>query len=239
MSDVGGPGSGRKRSDEARKTTEDTPRIVVTELFEGRPRDPSELAPRFVWSGPTWEAEFALVPGTRNTYRATMRQFESETDMFIALLKERLEGSDGPSIGDSIAWDVDAAPRTQRVRVLWTNVNFGGIRPWFECPGCGKLSRALYLADQVLACRRCANLTYATQQMSKTDRRRRRMRAIKQQMSRPYVHASTKDRLAAEYTRLMCEEGEYLRRVVAQFAEKVENMEIQAEKLPRRARDTR
>jgi hypothetical protein len=59
-------------------------------------------------------------------------------------------------------------PIEQRVRIIWTECNFGGHRPWFCCPGrlgrrCGRRVALLYLAGDLFACRHCYGLVYESQ----------------------------------------------------------------------------
>lgn len=37
---------------------------------------------------------------------------------------------------------------------------FGGVRPWFLCPACGRRVRFLYLVREVFRCRACHDLTF-------------------------------------------------------------------------------
>ncbi len=57
------------------------------------------------------------------------------------------------------------------IPLSWTRCAFGGLRPWFLCPGagCGRRVAILYGPTLPLLCRACRGLTYA----SKTKRRRR------------------------------------------------------------------
>lgn len=41
--------------------------------------------------------------------------------------------------------------------------NYGGVRYWFKCPGCGKRYACLYSGGSYFLCRRCHGLTYASQ----------------------------------------------------------------------------
>jgi len=41
--------------------------------------------------------------------------------------------------------------------------NYGGLRYWFLCPGCGKRYACLYSGGSYFLCRRCHGLTYASQ----------------------------------------------------------------------------
>lgn len=49
-----------------------------------------------------------------------------------------------------------------------TRCNYGGYRYWFLCPGCEKRAKILYFREE-FQCRKCAGLTYASQQHTKTD----------------------------------------------------------------------
>jgi hypothetical protein len=40
----------------------------------------------------------------------------------------------------------------------WTPCNYGGARPWWTCPECGRRCAIVY--GHPFACRRCANLAY-------------------------------------------------------------------------------
>jgi len=44
-----------------------------------------------------------------------------------------------------------------------TKCGFGGTRTWFVCPKCGKQAGVLFLYDAELACRKCHNLSYRSQ----------------------------------------------------------------------------
>ncbi len=50
----------------------------------------------------------------------------------------------------------------QAIDVAWTPCNFGGQRPWFRCPDCGRRALILY-AGSHYACRQCHGLYYECQ----------------------------------------------------------------------------
>jgi hypothetical protein len=54
-------------------------------------------------------------------------------------------------------------PAIQLVAISWTTCQFGGRRPWFECPYCRRRSAMIYIGDEDIACRRCFGLAYASQ----------------------------------------------------------------------------
>jgi len=59
------------------------------------------------------------------------------------------------------------------VKLVTSKCNYGGVRYWFECPGCQSRRRTLYirqsniLYERVLLCRECLNLTYRNRQTGK------------------------------------------------------------------------
>lgn len=71
------------------------------------------------------------------------------------------------------------------VRVVYTRCNYGGVRPWWICPSCGRRVAHLYL-DRLWACRRCSGLTHASKQGAPADalltKVRRRLDAIRRRL---------------------------------------------------------
>lgn len=57
-----------------------------------------------------------------------------------------------------------------RIRLAWTPCRFGGHRPWWLCPRCGRRCAILYAAFGTLACRICLNLAYPTERMGPMER---------------------------------------------------------------------
>src|SRR5205823_11886957 len=72
----------------------------------------------------------------------------------------------------------------QRVPIIWTNCYFGR-RPWFRCNAqsdghyCGRRVAILYDAGDLFACRRCCDLTYASQLESALHRGISRSRKLR------------------------------------------------------------
>jgi hypothetical protein len=56
-----------------------------------------------------------------------------------------------------------------RVDVDETLCNYGGVRHWFLCPACGRRCGKVYINRYILACRKCCDLNYFSQQHTKTD----------------------------------------------------------------------
>ena len=61
-------------------------------------------------------------------------------------------------------------PISQRVPITWTDLHFGGRRPWFICSMyshgqyCGRRVAVLYRLREYFACRHCYGLVYESQQ---------------------------------------------------------------------------
>jgi hypothetical protein len=72
------------------------------------------------------------------------------------------------------AWDGQQCVR-QWVTLSWTPCHFGGMRPWFNCPGCGRCVAILYRGPKWWLCRTCLGLTYQSSQEGKLDRALRRV----------------------------------------------------------------
>lgn len=71
-------------------------------------------------------------------------------------------------------WGYEVFP----VSLNWTSCHFGGQRPWFLCPSCGRCVAILY-GGATFACRRCHDLAYASQREDEFYRILRRARKIR------------------------------------------------------------
>ena len=60
--------------------------------------------------------------------------------------------------------------RWQTIPIRWTRCNFGGQRPWLECP-CGRRVGKLYDSGFCFGCRQCLNLIYECQRRGPNIRR--------------------------------------------------------------------
>ncbi len=58
----------------------------------------------------------------------------------------------------------------QRIAISWTRCRFGGSRPWFHCSACGCRAAKLYRAGWLYLCRRCCDLAYQSQRLSRKGR---------------------------------------------------------------------
>jgi hypothetical protein len=55
------------------------------------------------------------------------------------------------------------------VMVEWTVCHFGGTRPWWNCPCCGKRVAVLW-AGSTYACRDCQQINYESTRRSESDK---------------------------------------------------------------------
>ena len=51
-----------------------------------------------------------------------------------------------------LSYSVNGEQRTQHVPIVRTACNFGGTRPWFRCPVCGRRMAVLYMRAGRFAC---------------------------------------------------------------------------------------
>ncbi len=90
--------------------------------------------------------------------------------------------------------------KDQHVPLTRTACGFGGDRPWFLCPRCGRRVAVLFLRGSGFACRHCQQLTYASRCQDAIDRSWRRQRKLEAKLApdggKPkHMHWSTFDRL--------------------------------------------
>jgi hypothetical protein len=76
----------------------------------------------------------------------------------------------------------------QATPIVWTSCRYGGIRPYFVCPGvvngiaCGRRVTKLYGAGRYFLCRHCYRLAYASQREDSYDRASRRANNIRMRL---------------------------------------------------------
>jgi hypothetical protein len=99
------------------------------------------------------------------------------------------------------------------IKFDWTECYYGGHRPWFLCPKCGRRVAILY-GGKYFHCRICLNLAYPSENESKTSRLLRKANKIKRRLNgepgiqniimfKPKgMHQKTFDRLVREAYRL-------------------------------------
>lgn len=66
-----------------------------------------------------------------------------------------------------------------------TPCNYGGVRPWFRCPSCGRRCAVVYYGAPGgrYACRRCVRVTYLSQCEDETGRLWRKQRKIDRKLA--------------------------------------------------------
>jgi len=101
-------------------------------------------------------------------------------------------------------------PFSEPVALERTACNYGGARPWWLCPDCGRRCALLYLVGERFRCRCCGELTYTTSQSSRWIRSTRKSIKLGRRIGveagarrvfkPPGMHWRTFERLVAEYT---------------------------------------
>jgi hypothetical protein len=67
---------------------------------------------------------------------------------------------------------------SERVALIYKPCNFGGSRPWFQCPRCARQVAVLYMRSGRFGCRHCQRVSYSSQsedEMARTWREQRRI----------------------------------------------------------------
>ena len=102
----------------------------------------------------------------------------------------------------------DWTHQQQHIALSWEVCRFGGGRPYFHCPSCGRRVLQLYVRGQ-FSCRQCHGLSYPSQRERESDRAQRRANQIRARLGgepgwqnvppRPKgMHNRTYDRLVGE-----------------------------------------
>jgi len=83
--------------------------------------------------------------------------------------------------------------RSATARIVTTGQRPGGERRWFECPGCAKRRRALYVLSREFGCRECLNLAYESTRQPSWDRGIDKARADQERIATKLGKPSTMD----------------------------------------------
>ena len=117
------------------------------------------------------------------------------------------------------------------VSLLWTDTQFGGRRPWFCCPRCGRRAAIMFVSATV-ACRKCFGIRHQSQNEGARDRAIRRIDFLREKLKwepgflngpqwRPKgMHRKTYWRLLREY---QARTGYVYGSIAAQFGFAIEN----------------
>ncbi|MDA2934410.1 hypothetical protein MYX82_08705 [Acidobacteria bacterium AH-259-D05] len=131
-----------------------------------------------------WHREGLLRPGTSSSWAWLDEdgQKKAEIRMCVMLGMVKLVYR-CRSTGESEWQDVE-----ESVPLDWTCCNYGGIRPWFVCPGvvnghhCGRRVAILYLAGRYFLCRHCYRLAYESQREHRASRLVRKAQKIRRRL---------------------------------------------------------
>lgn len=126
--------------------------------------------------------------------------------------------------------DVTGNRHTESINITWTRPNFGGERPWWECPCCYRRCAVLYaLGENPFLCRLCLSLTYVTAQSDTFSRAMRKdaefRRRLGWNLGEPFphkpkgMHWRTWDRLVSEYSTVSARTNVELGKWVDQMSE--------------------
>ena len=93
-----------------------------------------------------------------------------------------------------------------RVTLIYKPCNFGGSRPWFQCPRCARQVALLYMRSGRMACRHCQRVAYSSQSEDVMARAWRQQRHIEARLGddwqrpkgmRQHTYARLLDRLVS------------------------------------------
>ena len=82
-----------------------------------------------------------------------------------------------------VRWD-EPTPTRVFLELAWQPMHFGGARPWFVCPSCGRRCGAVALLSNRAECRECGRYSYASSRASgdTMSEAHVRMRAIERRL---------------------------------------------------------
>jgi hypothetical protein len=111
-----------------------------------------------------WHRRGLLEPGT--SFTASWGRVQGDSSIGVRVLGTSGEPADAVrlSYSQELAGE-EKEDVAYQVRLDWTACNFGGARPWFVCPGrsCFRRAALLYLGGRYFLCRKCLDLSYASQ----------------------------------------------------------------------------
>lgn len=108
----------------------------------------------------------------------------------------------GSDAGLRLAFCTNGMSVEQWLQIEHTPCAFGGARPWFACPSCGRRAAKLFLLNGRFACRKCQRLTYASRSEDDLARAWRKQSKLEKKLgenwTRPrHMHHATRDRIVA------------------------------------------
>ncbi len=131
-----------------------------------------------------WHRERLLQPGTSLsvTWTDASGQKTAEIRVHVSFESVRLVYR-FQSVGESEWQDVEETVPLDR-----THCNYGGVRPWFRCPGivngshCSRRVAILYCAGRYFLCRHCYSLAYESQREHRSSRLVRKAQKIRRRL---------------------------------------------------------
>ena len=102
----------------------------------------------------------------------------------------------------------------ERVTLDRTRCNYGGERPWFVCPGCGRRVAVLACVWGYFRCRTCQRLKYWSQLETDRDRAQRKVKKLRERLGEKEwlkpkgMHQKTFDRLWAKHNEAILRSNE-------------------------------
>lgn len=152
---MGGIGSGRRWRYGAKDTTEDSRPLDIRRLLRAGVLTPGR------YFGRQW---------TLNGEPMADIRVRVEVERVVLIYRYRRRSD--------IEWqDVE-----QPVRIDRMPCTYGGTRPWWLCPACGRRVAVLFAQGSLYACRHCCELAYASQRETADDRAARRADKIRKQL---------------------------------------------------------
>ena len=118
---------------------------------------------------PGWQGGWSWSRNKEEIARISLR---AEERRIILDYKVRLYGGE---------WE----PITQTVNITHTDCNYGGQRPYFQCPGvvngrhCGRRVGKLFAGGRYFFCRHCYSIAYSSQSEAHYDRMLRRANKLR------------------------------------------------------------
>lgn len=182
---MGGPGSGNHIRLGTKATTESQHRVDIRYLKK---------------QGLFYAGTVGALFWSRNGEKTGSLEYRIETERMILNYRSRPHGGEWVDVEETVYFDK-------------TPCNYGGLRYWFLCPGCGQRVALLYGAGKYFLCRHCYNLTYASQQEDRLFRLLRKVQNIRERLGlsgatdEPIIfkpkgmHQKTFDRLRFEVER--------------------------------------
>lgn len=138
---MGGIGSGRRYTWNAKRTTGNCREIDINR----------------------WNREGMLAPGYMGLWAWTDR----ETGERSASIAVKVYTTEAVQLIYTVTRQGEEPRKINyQVPITWTRCNYGGRRPWFICPQCGRRVGKLYAGGVYFLCRHCHNLTYRSSQES-------------------------------------------------------------------------